>query len=92
MSKCTIHVHANEHHKEPLPVTATNHRWFVSVDIGDVSFFVDTVADAADLSEHISVAVSALMAVDPCPTKRLRSAPDREHIAEMTADEWDARR
>jgi hypothetical protein len=92
MSKHTIHVHANGHHKDPLPVTAADFKWFVSVDIGDVSFFVDTVADAADLSERISVAVSALMADDPANTRRLRSAPDREHIAEMTADEWEVRR
>jgi hypothetical protein len=86
MSKYTINVHATRN-RGPLPVKFRVYDSFVSLEIGDVSFFLDSVADAADLSERITVAVSAAM-VDP--TVRLRTARDSERIVMQSADEWDA--
>lgn len=91
----TVNVHANGPDRDPLPVSVTNHSWFVTVQIGEVAFFVTDLAAAADLSERISVAVSAEMLTTNAAedhTTCLRTARNSERIAEMSAAEWEAQR
>lgn len=96
----TINIHANQDGMDPLPVAVDTYDTFVSVRLGDVSFFIPDLAAAADLSERISIAVTAAMldaaAGDPLPfdlhdvSRRLRTMRYREQIAELTAEEYEA--
>lgn len=72
----------------PVEVSLLPGASHVSLNIGPVNLYFDTLADLAELSERITVAVSAAMREHP--TRRLRTARNSERIVLQSADEWDS--